>query len=120
MFSFRDTIAATFLGVQPAAPDSSNSSVNEKKGKKKTHKKKTPKNCKRVIHIDAANAANLDVDAGMESTSEDSIASAEEEVDITNFGANNNPPTDAKVTSALIYQFESTQIGNDLFYIQLS
>lgn len=108
MFSFRDTIAATLLGIQIPANDSPSNDVSQKKGKKKSNKKKAPKKKKQ----DTMKDENDDNDDGFESLSDGSASDIE--IIMPSVGVTSTQSTtaaDAKVTSALLYQFESTQIG---------
>jgi hypothetical protein len=112
MFSLRDTIASALLGVQITSVDSSNdSSSGAKKNKKKPHKKKTKKSSKAEERKAVSGTSKESDDTESEDSDDDAVA------DIGHFGASEAQSHEAKVISALVYQFESTQIGTSFIVL---
>lgn len=105
MFSLRDTIASALLGVKLSPAEEE---VNEKKGKKKPHKKRSSKN--KSKSEDARRTPTETNGQAADSQSDDADLDSDDEADITNFG-HVAPSAEGMTTSALIHQFESTQIG---------
>jgi hypothetical protein len=113
MFTLRDTLVSALLGVQiPSADSSSDSATGPKKSKKKSHKKKAKKNSKVVDGKVVGGASKGSEDSENEDSDDD-----EEVVDIGHFGASEAQSHEAKAISALVYQFESTQIGTYFDFI---
>jgi hypothetical protein len=111
MFSLRDTIASALLGVQFSPEEETVNSTGDKKGKKKAHKKRASKT-KAKADAQRTSAPNTVNETG--SDSDEDADSDEDDADITNFGNNSAQAIEAKTTSALFHQFESTQIGKSI------
>lgn len=108
MFSLRDTLAAAFLGV-PMPKDNNATAVGVKKGKKRSNKKKSKKAKAEVKHQDEDDDndyESLNDGSDKEDADEDELIPG-----VAVISAQTTSSESAKLAAALIYQYESTQLG---------
>lgn len=120
MFSLRDTLAAILLGVQIPSNDSpsSTSATGPKKGKKKANKKKSKK-----TKVEVRQQADEDDDNDYESLSDSSEKADDDDDEVfpgVSVVSTQGPSESAKLAATMIYNYESTQLGEKLWNLAVA
>lgn len=119
MFSLRDTLAAVLLGVQMPSNDSNNNPAPvAKKGKKKSHKKKSKKSKPEIQQSQEEDDDN-DYESLSDSSDKEQQDDEEELIPGVSVVASSTQgqSESTKLAAAMIYHYESTQLGEKYSYM---